>query len=200
MPGVRGDRGERGHDHRGAGDGVPRDWQYLQIFIGSIAARLAIAFLFIPAFYKFDCTSIYQYLGRRFGRLTQSTAAIFFFVTRLLGSGVRLMAACLAVSVLLGWPIAPVIVGFIVVSILYMGLGGMRAVIWTNVIQALVIGVGGLATLVFLLSRIDGGFSGAVALAGPAGKLSLFNWGPAFRTQPSRGSFSPIRTSSGSRS
>ncbi len=156
------------------------NWQYLQIFLGSIAARLAIAFLFIPAFYKFDCTSIYEFLGRRFGRMTQSTAAIFFFVTRLLGSGVRLMAACLAVSVLLGWPIAPVIVGFIVVSILYMGLGGMRAVIWTNVIQALVIVVGGLATLVFLLSRIDGGLSGVVALAEPAGKLSLFHWGPAW--------------------
>ena len=155
------------------------NWQYLQIFLGSIAARLAIAFLFIPAFYKFDCTSIYQFLGRRFGRLTQSTAAVFFFVTRLLGSGVRLMAACLAVSVLLGWPIAPVIVVFIVVSILYMGLGGMRAVIWTNVIQALVIVAGGLATLAFLLSRIDGGMAGALALAEPAGKLSLFNWGPS---------------------
>ncbi len=55
----------------------------------------------------------------------------------------------------------------------------MRAVIWTNVIQAVVIVVGGIATLAFLSSRIDGGISGALALAEPAGRLSLFHWGPS---------------------
>ena len=154
------------------------NWQYLQIFLGSIAARVVIAFLFVPAFYRFQCTTIYEYLGFRFGRLTQTTAALFFFVTRLLGSGVRLMTACLALSVLLGWPIAPVIVVFLGVSILYMGLGGMRAVVWTNVIQAFVILVGGIGTLVFLLSRIDGGLSSVVSIADGAGRLSLWNLGP----------------------
>ncbi|HRY29617.1 MAG TPA: hypothetical protein P5079_06210, partial [Elusimicrobiota bacterium] len=83
------------------------NWEYLQFFIGSAAARLIIAYLFIPAFYRFDCTTIYQFLGHRFGTLTQAAASFFFFVTRLLGSGVRLMAACLAMSVLLGWDIVP---------------------------------------------------------------------------------------------
>src|SRR6266567_6413308 len=43
------------------------NWQYLQFFVGSAAARLAITYLFIPAFYRFDCTTIYEFLGRRFG-------------------------------------------------------------------------------------------------------------------------------------
>src|SRR5882724_130511 len=105
------------------------NWEYLQFFIGSAAARLVIGYLFIPAFYRFDCTTIYEFLGKRFGQLTQTTASLFFLVTRLLGSGVRLMAACLAMSVLIGWPIAPVIVLFILISVAYMSLGGIRAVV-----------------------------------------------------------------------
>src|SRR5687768_8171399 len=50
------------------------NWEYLQFFIGSAGARLVIAYLFIPAFYKFNCTTIYQFLGVRFSRLTQATA------------------------------------------------------------------------------------------------------------------------------
>ena len=71
------------------------NWEYLQFFIGSAAARIVIATLFIPAFYKFHCTTIYQFLAARFGWGTQVAASFFFFLTRLTGSGVRLMAACI---------------------------------------------------------------------------------------------------------
>ncbi|HAH05593.1 MAG TPA: hypothetical protein DCM05_03560 [Elusimicrobia bacterium] len=165
--------------------GVPatsfrENWQYLQFFIGSAGARIVIAFLFIPAFYRFDCTTIYEFLRHRFGRQTQTMASLFFFVTRLLASGVRLMAACVAVSVLLDWPLIPVILLFSLVSAAYIGYGGIKAVIWTNVFQAGVFVVSGLATLVFLLSVVDGGFSGVLAAAGPAGRLNLVNLGPAW--------------------
>src|SRR3972149_5609901 len=85
------------------------NWQYFQFFVGSSLAKFAVAFLFIPAFYAYNGPTIYEFLGYRFGRATQFTGSIFFFVTRLLGSGVRLMAACLAVSILIGWPLAPTI-------------------------------------------------------------------------------------------
>src|SRR5499433_2618295 len=85
------------------------NWEYGQFFVGSSLAKFAVALLFIPAFYRYDCTTIYEFLERRFGRSSQVTATIFFFVTRLAGSGVRLMAACLAVSVLVGWPLLPTI-------------------------------------------------------------------------------------------
>src|SRR5499433_2179523 len=79
------------------------NWEYGQFFVGSTLAKFAVALIFIPAFYRFNCTTIYEFLEFRFGRASQVTATIFFFVTRLLGSGVRLMAACVAVSVLVGW-------------------------------------------------------------------------------------------------
>ncbi len=155
------------------------NWQYVQFFLGSSLAKFAVAFLFIPAFYAYNCTTIYEFLGYRFGRATQLTGSIFFFITRLLGSGVRLMAACLAVSILMGWPMAPTIALFTIVSIFYMAAGGVKAVVWTNVFQALTFLAAGGATLVFLLTRIDGGVGAVLEIAGGAGRLSLIDWGPA---------------------
>ena len=119
------------------------NWEYAQFFIGSFLARIVIAFLFIPAFYQYNCTSIYEFLKYRFGSETQIAGSILFFITRLLASGVRLMVACLAVSILIGWPIIPTILLFSVICILYIAWGGIKAVVWTNVVQALTFTCGG---------------------------------------------------------
>jgi SSS family transporter len=155
------------------------NWQYAQFFIGSSLAKLVVAFLFIPAFYRHQVTTIYEFLAHRFGAASQVTGSIFFFVTRLAGSGVRLMAASLAVSVLVGWPLVPTIALFTVVSVVYIAAGGVKAIVWTNVFQAVMFLAAGAATLVFLLSQIDGGLATVTRVAGEAGRLSVVNWGPA---------------------
>lgn len=155
------------------------NWEYLQFFIGSAVARVLIATLFIPAFYRFNCTTIYEFLKHRFGTLTQVTGSCFFFITRLLASAVRLMAACLALSVLLGWHIVPVIALFSVISIVYIALGGIKAVVWTNVLQAIIFIGGGLAAVFFLLGSIDGGATTVLRVAGEAGKLHIIDSGPS---------------------
>jgi len=154
------------------------NWEYAQFFIGSFLARIVIAFLFIPAFYRFNCTSIYEFLKYRFGPETQIAGSILFFITRLLASGVRLMVACLAVSVLIGWSIVPTILLFSVICILYIAWGGIKAVVWTNVVQALTFTAAGAVAIGFLLWQIDGGAAAVAKLAGAAGKLKIFNWGP----------------------
>lgn len=164
--------------------GVPattfrENWAYLQFFIGSTAARVLIAFLFIPAFYQYNSTTIYEFLRVRFGRRTQYTATGFFFVTRLLASGVRLMAACVAVSVLLGWGLVPTIALFTIVSMVYISYGGIESVVWTNVLQALCFWGAGALTILFLLQRVEGGWTAALNLASEAGKLQVVNWGPS---------------------
>jgi SSS family transporter len=155
------------------------NWEYAQFFIGSSLAKFVVALLFIPAFYRYNCTTIYEFLAHRFGTASQVTASIFFFITRLLGSGVRLMAACVAVAVLLGWPVWPTVVIFSLVSIVYIALGGVKAVVWTNVFQALTFLVGGAFTVAFLASQIDGGLGAMFRTAAEAGRLNLINWGPA---------------------
>ncbi|MFZ5448171.1 MAG: sodium:solute symporter family transporter [Thermodesulfobacteriota bacterium] len=155
------------------------NWEYAQFFIGSFLARVVIAFLFIPAFYRFNCTSIYEFLRYRFGPQTQIAGSVLFFITRLLASGVRLMVACLAVSVLIGWPIIPTILLFSVICIIYIAWGGIKAVVWTNVVQALTFTIAGTVAIGFLLARVDGGAVAVLEIAGSAGKLKVFNWGPA---------------------
>ena len=155
------------------------NWEYVQFFIGSSLAKWAVAFLFIPAFYRHNVTTIYEFLADRFGRASSVTASIFFFVTRLAGSGVRLMIAALAVSILLGTPLVPTIGVFTLVSIVYIATGGVKAIVWTNVFQALMFLAAGAATLVFLVWRIDGGIGAIMEVAGQAGRLNVVNWGPA---------------------
>ena len=103
------------------------NWEYFQFFVGSSLAKLGVAFLFIPAFYRHEVTTIYEFLAHRFGQASQVTASIFFFITRLAGSGVRLMAASLAVSILLGWPLPLTIAIFSAISIVYIATGGVKA-------------------------------------------------------------------------
>jgi solute:Na+ symporter, SSS family len=155
------------------------NWEYGQFFIGSSLAKFTVALLFIPAFYRYNCTTIYEFLEYRFGRASQVTGSVFFFITRLLGSGVRLMAACLAVAVLVGWPLLPTIALFTVISIAYIALGGVKAVVWTNVFQASMFLIGGALTVAFIASRIEGGLGTMLAEAARAGRLNVIDWGPA---------------------
>jgi len=155
------------------------NWEYAQFFIGSSLAKFVVALLFIPAFYRYNCVTIYEFLAHRFGTASQVTASIFFFISRLLGSGVRLMAACVAVAVLMGWPVWPTVVLFSLVSIVYIALGGVKAVVWTNVFQASMFLVGGGLTVAFLASQIDGGLAAMYRTAAEAGRLNVINWGPA---------------------
>ncbi|MCE5341511.1 MAG: sodium/solute symporter [Planctomycetaceae bacterium] len=161
--------------------GVPataysENWEYLQFFIGSAAARIMVAFLFIPVFYKYNCTSIYEYLRHRFGPETQYTGSIFFFITRLIGSGVRLYAACMAVGIILGWNLAVTLAVFIVVSIVFIAYGGVKAVVWAGAYQAIAFFSAGIALLVYLYFHIDGGLSAIWHTANEAGRLSVFNF------------------------
>jgi len=152
------------------------NWQYLQFFIGSAAARILVAFLFIPVFYKYNCTSIYEFLRHRFGPETQYAGSIFFFITRLSGSGVRLYAACMGIGIILGWSLAQTLLVFTVVSIIFIAFGGIKAVVWAGAYQAIMFFAAGISLLIYMYFQIDGGLSTVWQTAGQAGRLSLFKF------------------------
>jgi SSS family transporter len=156
--------------------GYSENLQYLQFFVGSAAAKIFVAFLFIPVFYKHNCTSIYEFLRERFGPQTQYAGSIFFFITRLVGSGVRLYAACLAVSIIMGWSLAQTLLLFTIVSILLIGYGGIKAVVWSGAYQAIFFYITGAALVIYIFSRLDGGLTQIWNTAAEAGRLSLFNF------------------------
>ncbi len=161
--------------------GVPataysENWQYLQFFFGSAAARIMVAFLFIPVFYQYNCTSIYEFLRHRFGPQTQYAGSIFFFITRLIASGVRLYAACLGVGIIIGWPLVTTLLVFTVVSIAFITFGGVKAVVWAGAYQATIFFLGGGVLFIYLLLKIQGGLSSAWHIANEAGRLSIFKF------------------------
>ena len=176
MPVVCCHGGQRPDHRRHAAQGLRRKLALDSVLDRSGLARLIVAFLFIPAFYKYRCTSIYEFLGHRFGPATQYTGSLYFLVTRLLASGVRLYVTCMAVGKIMDWPLASTIALFTVVSILFIAFGGIKAVVWAGAYEALFFVVAGVLVVGYLLHNIDGGMATTLQTAGTAGRLSTFHW------------------------
>jgi SSS family transporter len=150
------------------------DYTYFQFVAGNFAGRLLVAFLFIPAFYRAGITSVYEYLGLRFGPGTRTLASVLFFVTRILASGVRLTAAAIAVQTVTRWNFALCVAGFTAITVLYTVYGGIKSIIWTDVLQFfLFVGGAVLALALILGDGAVGGFSGVTQAAGPGHKLRI---------------------------
>jgi SSS family transporter len=156
--------------------GFSENMTYLQFGIGSFFARIFVATVFIGAFFKADCLSIYEYLGKRFGGKTQYTSSVYFLVTRMLASGVRLMIAVTGFSVILGIPFGWSLILFGSVTLGYTFIGGIRSVIWTDCIQAIVFLGAGLAGVSWLISSL--GFNDLVDQASVANRFELFRMAP----------------------
>ena len=153
------------------GVGFSENMTYLQFGIGSFFARIFIATAFIGVFYQANCLSIYEYLQQRFGGRTQYTASVYFLVTRILASGVRLMIAVTGFSVILGVPFGWSLVLFGGITLGYTFIGGIRSVIWTDCIQAIVFIAAGLAAASWLIGEL--GITPLWESARSAGRLEI---------------------------
>lgn len=136
------------------GVGFGEDMSFLQMGIGSFMARIFIAYFFIGAFYSFNSLTIYEYLAKRFGNQTRTLASAFFILTRLMASSVRLMIAATGLSLILELPFTACLAVFTLIAMLYTGAGGIRTIIWTDVLQAIVFVSCGIIALFFIAHQI----------------------------------------------
>jgi uncharacterized sodium:solute symporter family permease YidK len=128
-----------------------RNYTYAQLAVGTLLARVVVALVFIKPYYDLRVVSIYEFLRVRFGERTKNGASAVFLITRALASGTRLYVA--AVVLVLGYEmfsgvaLAPlqqvwIYIGSLVfltaATSIYTALGGIKAVVWTDVIQATV--------------------------------------------------------------
>ena len=127
---------------------------YLLTNVGGLIAIAIVAVWFIPAFYRANVTSIYELLGQRMGDGAKSAASATFMIGRVFASGARIYIAALPLSMLLfgdsgadqpAWQIAVACVALVVISVSYTLTGGISSVIWTEVVQTIVllVAVGG---------------------------------------------------------
>jgi len=149
---------------------------FLQLVFGYLLARLVIATLFLPAYFRGEMYTAYELMRIRFGTRIRRLTAGTFLILRALAEGVRVFAVSIVISVVLGTGEMASIAAILCLTLLYTYEGGMTAVIWTDVIQMTLYVAGAIASLVLVLQEIPGGWSHVVAVAEPLGKLQVFDF------------------------
>ncbi len=149
---------------------------YLQLALGSILARFVIARYFVTRYYEQEIYSPYDYVGARLGPRVRQTTTALFFVGAVLGQGARLYISAFVLSVVAGIGLTSAIWLMGAFAIGWTLIGGMVTVIWTDVIQFVVIVCGAFAALAAAVFAMPDGWAGVARFAEDAGKLRLFNF------------------------
>src|SRR5436190_14505741 len=162
----------------------PGDLTFLQIAFGYLVGRIGVAKLLLPGYFEGTQDTAYQRLERRFGSAARRTASGVFLVTRALADCVRIFATAIPLALITyGSPtdkaLAIGILAIGIVTLLYTWVGGLRAVVWVDVIQLGVYLLGGIATLIVAM-HLAGGVGG-FARAWDAGKLAVLDFRPSFK-------------------
>ncbi len=155
------------------GTAYTSDFWLLQLTFGYLLGRIVVAALLLPRYFAGELTTAYALLETRFGLATRRFASVIFMVTRALADSVRVFAAAIPVTLITGLPYWQAILLTGVVTVLYTYVGGLRAVIWVDVVQMAIYTLGGLLALSILLRAVPGGWSGILQSAGVAGKLRV---------------------------
>lgn len=161
------------------------DLGFLQVTVGYLLGRTVIAFTLLPRYHQGEIVTAYALLERRFGLTTRRLASITFMGTRAFGDSVRLFATAIPLALILGpllgtWldpaqsgKVAILILGAL--TVIYTYYGGMRAVVWTDVVQMSVYVFGGIAALYLIGAQVDGGWGGVFTVSGAEGKTRMID-------------------------
>ena len=157
------------------------NFTFLQVAAGYLLGRIVVAYTLLPRYVDGQLVTAYALLDRRFGLGARRMASVTFMATRAFGDSVRLFATSIPVALILGpslpegWATPAAILVLGLVTLFYTWHGGVRAVVWTDVLQTGVYLLGGLAAMVLIGRGVDGGWGAIFASAGEAGKLRLFD-------------------------
>lgn len=161
---------------------------FLQITLGYIVGRILVSIYFLPKYAEGNLVTAYQFLGDRFGQSMRNATSSTFVLTRLLADGVRLFATAIPLAVILrlggafvGWTDFEVyILSILVISfitVLYTLIGGIKAVVWMDVMQMGVYIGGAFFAGGIIISDLPNGLTGVMNMASEAGKLQVLNFG-----------------------
>lgn len=144
------------------------------------ASYAAVKF-FVPLYRSIGSVSAYYYLELRYGAWARIYASACYILTQLMRTGAILLLLALPVNALFGWEIRSVIIITGIAVILYSMLGGIKAVIWTDTIQGIILIIGALVCAIFLTAKMPGGAGRLFEIAAEHDKFSLGSFGPGLR-------------------
>lgn len=160
------------------------DWRQLTVnLVLPFVAVLAVV-IFIPFFRRGNLTSAFEYLGYRYGAAPRLYGTLSFMVLQLIRMAQVLFLVSLPIQFLTGAPLTAVIIGTGVFIAFYTIAGGIEAVIWTDVIQALILMCGGILCFLLITLDLPGGFGQIIEIGRAENKFSLgsFDWNLYERT------------------
>ena len=153
---------------------------YLQTCLGFVLGYVMVAFVLLPLYYRLNLTSIYAYLGTRFGRHSHKTGSCFFLLSKMAGASVRFYVVCIILQRFvfqpLGVPFAVTVVGLVLLIWLYTWQGGIKTLVWTDSLQTVCL----FAALLIIIYKVvdDMGltFGGAVSAIQASPLSRVFVW------------------------
>jgi len=161
------------------GDAYTSGYTFLQLVFGYIVGRIAVAFLLLPGYFQREIPTAYALLETRFGVQTRRFTSVLFMGTRVLAAAVRLAVPAIPIALILGLPVWASILLLAAGTAIYTLLGGIKAVIWIDLVQVFLYLSGAAAALAYLLARQPGGLSAAFAAHAATGdpvRLFVFDF------------------------
>lgn len=149
---------------------------FLQLTFGYLAGRIAVALVFLPAYYRGDLSTAYALLDDRFGPGPRRFTSGIFMVTRLLADSVRLFATAIPLAIITGWPYPVSIAVIGALTLIYTYCGGIRAVVWVDAVQMCLYLLGAGIAIAAIHSQVPGGWPEILAAAQMEGKLQVFQF------------------------
>ena len=157
------------------GIGARGDLTFLQLAFGYLVGRIGVAAWLLPGYFDGTQETAYQRIERRFGTGSRRVVSVVFLVTRFLGDGVRIFAGAIPLALLTGWSVPVAILAMGLVTLIYTWFGGLKAVVWADVVQLIVYVAGGIVALV-IAWNLAGGAGHSLALSAAAAKLRTFDF------------------------
>jgi SSS family solute:Na+ symporter len=150
---------------------------FLQVTFGYLLGRIVVATVFLPAYYKGELKTAYTYLDTRFGGKTRSFASIVFIFTRIAADGVRLAATAIPLYLMINMNQAMAIIIIAAVALIYTYTGGVKGIIWVDVIQMFIYLGGAVIAGIYLIKILPDGWNSVLNAASAGNKFQIINFG-----------------------
>jgi solute:Na+ symporter, SSS family len=143
-------------------------FSYLQLVMGYLLGYFVIANVLLPLYYRLNLTSIYTYLDTRYGFYSYKTGAVFFLISRIIGSSFRLflVATVLQITVFDAWNVPFAVTVFVTIFLiwLYTNRGGIKTIIWTDTLQTAIMLAAVILTIYFIAQKMGLSFNQLVTI------------------------------------
>jgi cyclically-permuted mutarotase family protein len=151
------------------------DWSYFMLNMAAILITPVIAYIFIPYFAKLRITTAYEFLENRFNYTARALGSLSFILFQLGRIGIVLLLPSLAVSIVTGIPVEACILIMGILCIIYTAFGGIEAVIWTDVLQVVVLMGGSVLAVIWIMLHTEANLGEMIDYASDSNKFNIMN-------------------------